>query len=132
MQTNGHRATNGHEQTPANAIVLPNPGFTEDESGTTIDSGAAVCRFNPGRGGRIERWQWRTLPPLDARQPGVSQRPDIPLDLVDPAHGALIDHFLPLGSKPEEVVAGTYREFGDFAEEPYRSQTVDSGGEIRI
>lgn len=132
MYSEGHQATNGHEQPPANSTASTKTGFIEDETGTTIDSGAVICRFNPARGGRIERWQWRTVPPPEAIQPGISHRPHSPLDLVDPAHGALIDHFLPLGSKPEEVAAGTHREFGDFVEEPYRSQTVDSGGEIRI
>jgi hypothetical protein len=54
------------------------------------------------------------------------------LDLVDQGRGALIDHFLPLGTKPEEVAANTQRELGDFVSEPYRSQVVNTGGEIRI
>ncbi len=132
MYTNGHEAMNGHEHPPANSTTTPAPGFIEDETGVTIDSGAALCRFNTGKGGRIERWQWRTLPPPEAVQPGASHVPHPPLDLVDPAYGALIDHFLPLGSKPDEVVAGTHREFGDFVDDAYRSQTVDSGGEIRV
>jgi len=39
---------------------------------------------------------------------------------------------MPLGTKPEEVVAGTYQDLGDFVEGEFRSQTVDTGGEIRI
>lgn len=132
MHTNGHETGNGHEHPSANSMTPTEAGYTEDETGATIDSGAALCRFNPGKGGRIERWQWRTVPPVEAIQPSAGPRSYPPLDLVDPRHGALIDHFLPLGSKPEEVAAGAYREFGDFVEGQYRSQTVDSGGEIRI
>jgi hypothetical protein len=132
MHTNGRQSTNGHEHPPAISMAPTEPGFVEDETGTTIDSGAASCRFNPSRGGRIERWQWRTVPPSEAIRPGASHQFHPPLDLVDPKQGALIDHFLPLGSKPEEVAAGTYREFGDFVDDPSRSQTVNSGGEIRI
>jgi hypothetical protein len=54
------------------------------------------------------------------------------LDLVAAGHGALIDHFLPLGSKPEEFAAGEYQEYGDFGDGLFRKQVVDSGGEIRI
>ncbi len=46
--------------------------------------------------------------------------------------GALIDHFLPLGTKPDDFAQGTHQEYGDFADEPYKSQVVNSGGEIRI
>lgn len=125
-QGNGH---NGH----ADSVAGPDLGrFEEDAGGTTIDSGAASCRFNRLRGGRLERWQWRTVPPPVAAQPGGLHAAPRALDLVDPQHGALIDHFMPLGTKPEEVMSGTYLEFGDFAEGEYRSQTVDTGGEIRI
>src|SRR5205823_12091893 len=44
----------------------------------------------------------------------------------------LIDHFIALGTKPEEFAAGTHREFGDFVEGTFRKQVVNSGGEIRI
>jgi hypothetical protein len=32
----------------------------------------------------------------------------------------------------EEFYAGTYREFGDFVEEPFTQQVIDLGGEIRV
>ncbi|MDQ5825206.1 MAG: DUF1926 domain-containing protein [Chloroflexota bacterium] len=119
-QGNGH-SPSGQEQR-----------FTEDESGTTIDSGAAVCRFNRVLGGRLERWQWRTVPPAVASQPGGSHALPRSIDLVDPQRGALIDHFMPLGTRPEDVVAGTHQEYGDFVEGEFRSQAVDTGGEIRL
>ncbi len=121
--SNGH--TTGHEATPQ-------PRFSAAGAWATLDSGAAICRFNTQQGGGLQRWQWRTVPPAAALDPTTRHNPSILLDLVDPARGALIDHFLPLGSKPEEFAAGQAREFGDFADEPFRSQVVDSGGEIRI
>jgi hypothetical protein len=123
-------STNGHEH--AQAEPQPLPRYVEDETGTTMDSGAATAHFSPASGGRLDRWQWRTLPPPEAVQPGGVHKPPRLIELVDPQRGALIDHFLPLGSKPEEVAAGTEREYGDFVEGNFRSQTVDSGGEIRI
>ncbi|HEX8599449.1 MAG TPA: alpha-amylase/4-alpha-glucanotransferase domain-containing protein [Chloroflexia bacterium] len=119
-QGNGH-SPSGQEQR-----------FTEDEGGITIDSGAAVCRFNKVLGGRLERWQWRTVPPAVASQPGGSHALPHNMDLVDPQRGALIDHFMPLGTRPEDIVAGTHQEYGDFVEGEFRSQAVDTGGEIRL
>lgn len=43
-----------------------------------------------------------------------------------------MDHFLPLGTRPDEIASGSHQEYGDFVDNPFRSQTVDSGGEIRI
>lgn len=106
--------------------------FTEDGAGATLDSGVAVCRFNSELGGRLQRWQWRTLPPAEAANPTTRHYPPSLLDLVNPQRGALIDHFLPLGSKPEEFQAGTHREYGTFVTEPFRSQVANLGGEIRI
>jgi len=125
-----HASPNGHEH-PHDADQAQ-PRFVEDETGTTLDSGAAVCRFSPVRGGRIERWQWRTVPPAEAGSPHTRGKPPALIDLVDPAHGALIDHFFPLGTKPQEVAEHQEREFGNFVEGPFQSQVVDSGGEIRI
>lgn len=125
---NGHKSTNGNGQAGAQA----RPHFEEDAEGATLDSGLSICRFNAQRGGRLERWQWRTLPPPEAARPATRHNLLRLIDLVDPAGGALVDHFLPLGTKPDEVAAGSQRELGDFADEPFRSQTVDSGGEIRI
>jgi hypothetical protein len=122
--------TNGHEQPQLQAETQPR--YIEDETGTTIDSGSALAHFSTANGGRLDRWQWRTVPPPDAIRPGASHGRQQQIELVDPALGALIDHFLPLGSKPEEVAAGTEREFGDFVQGQYKSQAVDSGGEIRI
>lgn len=105
-------------------------GFSEDSGGATIESGAAQCRFNRLVGGRLERWQWRTVAP--ASGPVRGHVPTSVLDLVDPQRGALVDHFLPLGTRPEEFAAGTHQEYGDFVAGEYRSQTVDTGGEVRI
>lgn len=129
-QFNKGQPTNGHAA--AQAHLPAEPRFTEDEEGATLDSGQAICRFNAQRGGRLERWQWRTLSPREAARPATRNNPPTLLDLVVPGSGALIDHFLPLGTKPNEVATDTQREYGDFVEEPFRSQTVDSGGEIRI
>lgn len=121
-QGNGHGAS----------VEGPAGRFVEDGESTTIDSGAAVCRFNRLLGGRLERWQWRTVPPAVISQPGGRHASPSAFDLVDLRRGALIDHFMPLGTRPEDVAAGTYQEYGDFAEGEFRSQTVDTGGEIRI
>jgi len=109
--------------------------FTEDESGATLDGGVTVCRFNSETGGRLERWQWRRGDfGLEGR--GKIQNPKSKIqngiDLVNPSGGALVDHFLPLGTKPDEFAQGTHEEYGDFADQPYKSQVVNSGGEIRI
>ena len=115
-----------------NGVDGPGPHFVEDEGGATLDSGEAVCRFNTQAGGRLERYAWRTIPPRASQQPSTRKNRPKLLDLVDPVGGALIDHFLPLGTKPEEFAQGTHQEYGDFADGPYKSQVVDSGGEIRI
>ncbi len=99
---------------------------------SALDSGLSVCHFDATKGGSMRRWEWRHTPPLDAIRPGAKIAPPRLFDLVDPTHGALVDHFLPLGTLPGEIVEGTYKELGDFAEGEYRSQTVDTGGEIRI
>jgi hypothetical protein len=122
---NGHGG-NGHED----VRETPQPGFVEDPSGTTIETGEAVCRIEPQRGGRISQWTWRVTPPVQEARPGKSTQRSV--DLVDPEHGALVDHFMPMGTKPDEFEAGSYREFGDFAEGEYRNQTVNTGGEIRM
>lgn len=126
-------STNGHEQ-PAleKDQASPSSGFTEEERSVTLESGATLCRFNPLKGGRLERWQWRYTPPPQAIEPGSARGAHPPLELVDPEGGALIDRFLALGTKPEEIAAGTEREFGDFVDGEYRSQAVDTGGEVRI
>lgn len=115
-----------------NGAGPPEPHFVEDEGGATLDGGIAVCRFNTQAGGRLERWQWRTIPPLAAQQPSTRNAPPKLLDLVDPTAGALIDHFLPLGTKPDEFARSEHQEYGDFVDGPYKSQVVNSGGEIRI
>ena len=115
-----------------NGAGVPEPHFVEDEGGATLDSGGAVCRFNAKAGGRLERYVWRTIPPITSQQPSTRKNLPKPLDLVDPVGGALIDHFLPLGTKPEEFAQGTHQEYGDFADGEYKSQVVNSGGEIRI
>lgn len=106
--------------------------FTEEEGGARLDGGAAVCRFNSETGGRLERWQWRTAPPLVAQHPSTRNKSTQLLDLVDPSGGALVDHFLPLGTKPEAFAQGEHEEYGDFVDQPYKKQVVNSGGEIRI
>src|SRR5688500_5888712 len=115
-----------------NGAGVQEPHFIEDESGATLDGGAAVCRFNSGAGGKLERWQWRAVPPSAALHPAGRNKPPQLLDLVDPSSGALIDHFLPLGTRPEEFAQGSHQEYGDFVDQPYKSQVVNSGGEIRI
>ena len=120
------------EKYEGNGAGQGEPDFSEDESGATLDSGAAVCRFNSEVGGRLERWQWRTIPPLAAQRPSTRNEPAQLLDLVDPAGGALVDHFLPLGTKPDAFARGEHDEYGDFVDQPYKKQVVNSGGEIRI
>jgi hypothetical protein len=129
-QQETRNSTNGHEQ--AHTQAQTQPGFTEDDEGSTLDSGASMCRFNAQNGGRLERWQWRTRPPREAQNPAMRHDPARLLDLVVPDGGALVDHFLPLGTRPDEVASGSHQEYGDFADNPFPSQTVDSGGEIRI
>jgi len=128
MDHDSLQAHNGHPPSEGTS----RPRFTEDEEGTTLDSGLAICRFDTRQGGRLRRWQWRTVPPPDALNPATRHNPPRLLDLVEQSQGALIDHFLPLGTKPQEVAAGEHREFGDFVEGAFKSQVVDSGGEIRI
>lgn len=106
--------------------------IVENAEGTLMNSGNARCLFNVERGGRLQSWQWLAVPPPEALNPVTRHNQPHPLELVDPAGGALIDHFLPLGTKPQEFAVGSYNELGDFVEEPYKSQAVDSGGEIRI
>lgn len=120
------------EEFGRNGAGVPEAHFVEDEGGATLDSGEAVCRFNSEAGGRLERYVWRTIPPRASQHPSTRKSPPKLLDLVDPVGGALIDHFLPLGTKPDEFAQGTHQEYGDFADEPYKSQVVNSGGEIRI
>lgn len=122
---------NGHGPAPADPQP-PGFAFSEDALGATLENREAICRFDTRQGGRLRRWQWRTIPPPDALNPATRDNPPRLLDLVDPRHGALIDHFLPLGTKPQDFAAGQYREFGDFVEGEFRRQVVDSGGEVRI
>jgi hypothetical protein len=123
---------NGHAKEQLSSGNMPHePGFVEDETGTTIESGEATCRVEPQRGGRITRWQWRVTPPSGETKPQKAAGSQL-IDLVDRAGGALIDHFMPLGTKPDEFASGMYREFGDFMEGEFRSQVVNTGGEIRM
>jgi hypothetical protein len=134
MSNNGR--SNGKEN--GSPHVQPQPPipseatFVEDSEGVTISTGLLEARFNALRGGRLESWQWRTTPPPDALNPATRHDPPRLLTLLDSPHGALVDHFLPLGTKMEEFYAGTYREFGDFVEEPFTQQVIDLGGEIRV
>ncbi len=104
----------------------------ESAQGTTIDSGTAAWLFAPSHGGRLEGWQWRTLPPPEALHPSTRHNPPRPFDLVYASHGALVDHFLPLGTTYDEFAEGKYREFGDFVDTPYTGEIADLGGEVRI
>jgi hypothetical protein len=106
--------------------------FTESSQGTTIDSGTSAWLFAPSHGGRLESWQWHTLPPPEALHPATRHNSPRPFDLVDSRHGALVDHFLPLGTTYDEFVEGKYREFGDFVDSPYTGEIADLGGEVRI
>ncbi len=132
MSTNTGRdnSMNGHEHPQSAPKTIQQ--ITEDDYGATLYSGLSECRFGAIKGGRLERWQWRTHPPKDAGGPGARHDPPGLFDLVDPDGGALLDHFLPLGTKPGDVAGNTQRELGDFVEGAFRSQTVDSGGELRI
>ncbi len=127
MSSNGK--VNGHE---SGLSQLPEAHFTEDEVEVILNSGAVECRFDPTRGGRLQSWRWRTIPPPEALNPATRHNPPRSLALVDDTRGALIDHFLPLGTRLEEFVEGNHREFGDFIEEPYAKQVIDLGGEVRI
>jgi hypothetical protein len=106
--------------------------FTESARGTTIDSGTSEWLFAPSHGGRLESWQWRTLPPPEALHPSTRHNPPRPFDLVDSRHGALVDHFLPLGTTYDEFAQGKHREFGDFVDSPYSGEIANLGGEVRI
>jgi hypothetical protein len=129
-----------HEPLPASTPGLPEPGFTEDEEGATLDSGVVLCRFNTLRGGRLQRLLWRAAPLRDLfESTGVRPAPAPPADahieqfeLVDPQRGALIDHFLPLNTTFEGFISGQYQEFGDFVDGAFRSQVASTGGEIYI
>src|SRR5687767_2491263 len=120
------------EEKGHNGAGVPEAHFAEDEEGVTLESGAAVCRFDTQAGGRLERYAWRTIPPRASQRPSTRKNRPRLLDLVDPSSGALIDHFLPLGTRPEEFAQGSHQEYGDFVDQPYKSQVVNSGGEIRI
>lgn len=127
-QQDRRNRSNGHEQVP----IGDGPRILEDPKGATLYSGPCICRFNAELGGRLELWQWRTLSPGEAANPATRNTGPRMLDLVDPAGGALVDHFFPLGTKPGDIAAGNQQEYGDFVEGAFRSQSVDSGGEIRI
>lgn len=135
MSNNGSRngKENGHAH--LNSAIEPAPtqaAYVEDEGGVTIDTGPLHARFSALRGGRMEALQWLTTPPPDALNPATRGNPPRPISLLSSPDGALVDHFLPLGTKIEEFYAGTHREFGDFAEEPYVQQMIDLGGEMRV
>jgi hypothetical protein len=132
MSTNG-REHSEEDSTHSDQTGRPAPAhFTESPHGTTIDSGTAAWLFAPSHGGRLESWQWRTLPPPEALQPSTRHNPPRPFDLVDSRYGALVDHFLPLGTSYDEFAQGKYREFGDFVDSPYTGEIADLGGEVRI
>jgi hypothetical protein len=95
------------------------PSIQEHEGGATLSSGLSVCRFDALAGGRLAEWEWR----------GIPGGGEVPLVA---GGGALIDHFLPLGTLPKEIDEGAFKELGDFAEGEYRFQAVDTGGERRI
>lgn len=123
---------NGRVDTTPDDNFTPQPGYTEQEAAVTLDSGVSAVRFDPALGGRLVRWQWRAVAPPDRLNPATRNDPPLPYDLVDPSAGALIDHFIPLGSKPDEFAAGTHQEYGDFVGEAYDHQVMDLGGEIRL
>jgi Domain of unknown function (DUF1926) len=106
--------------------------FTESAEGTTIDSGTAEWAFDAQHGGRLESWRWRILPPSEALHPSTRHNPPRPFQLVDSKYGALVDHFLPLGTTYDEFAENKHREFGDFVDPPYSSEVADLGGEVRI
>jgi len=130
--------TNGKEHPEEDSALSdqsgkPTPGrATEIDHGRIIDSGTAAWQFAPLHGGRLQSWQWRTLPPPEALRPSTRHNPPRPFDLVDSRHGALVDHFLPLGTTYDEFAEGKYREFGDFVDLPYTWEIADLGGEARI
>src|SRR6476661_427393 len=130
--------TNGREHTEEDNPQSDQTGkstqahFTESAKGRAIDSGTAAWLFAPLHGGRLESWQWRTLPPPEALHPSTRHNPPRPFDLVYSRYGALVDHFLPLGTTYEEFAEGKHREFGDFVESPYTGEIADLGGEVRI
>lgn len=136
MSNNGHTSQNGTEQPlPITERESVSPGraeFTSDDTGASVTTGIIDVRLNAAGGGRLESWVWRTTPPPDALNPATRHNPPRPLALVNAAHGALIDHFLPIGTKLDEFAANTHREFGDFFEAPYTQQVIDLGGEIRV
>jgi hypothetical protein len=110
----------------------PQPGYTEQDGAVVLESGISAVRFDPAHGGRLARWQWRAVAPPDRLNPATRNDPPRPYDLVDPSGGALVDHFIPLGSKPDEFAVGTHQEYGDFFDTPYDPQVIDLGGEIRL
>ena len=130
--------TNGREHPEEDSAPSDQPGkptsgrATEIDRGSTIDSGTAAWQFAPRHGGRLESWQWRTLPPPEALHPSTRHNPPRPFELVDSRHGALVDHFLPLGTTYDEFAEGKHREFGDFVDSPYMGEMADLGGEARI
>jgi hypothetical protein len=121
---------NGREHGPHEPT--PQSGYTEQDGVITLDSGVSTVRFDPARGGRITRWQWRAVAPPDRLNPATRHAPPRSYDLVDLSGGALVDHFIPLGSKPDEFASGAHQEYGDFVSEPYEPQVIDLGGEIRL
>lgn len=132
MTTNGRKHSE-EDITPGDqSAKATRAHFTESTQGTTIDSGTAAWLFSPSHGGRLESWQWRTLPPPEALHPSTRHNPPRPFDLVDSRYGALVDHFLPLGTTYEEFAEGKHREFGDFVDSPYSGEISDLGGEVRI
>jgi hypothetical protein len=132
MTTNGRKYSE-EDNTQSDHTGKPTSArFTESAHGPTIDSGTAAWLFAPSHGGRLESWQWRTLPPPEALRPSTRHNPPRPFDLVDSRYGALVDHFLPLGTTYDEFGEGKHREFGDFVDSPYTSEIADLGGEVRI
>lgn len=133
-RSNGSEGGHAHDGNPAGKSGKPDvqADFMEDAEGVTLRTGTVEGRFNALRGGRLENWAWRTVPPPDALNPVTRHKPPRLLALVDSPHGALVDHFLPLGTKLDDFAAGSHREFGNFVEEPYSQQVMDLGGEIRV
>lgn len=127
MNGSGNGRVHGDPDNPT-----PQPGYTEQGGAVTLDSGISAAHFDPALGGRLARWQWRAVAPPDRLNPATRNDPPRPYDLVHPSGGALVDHFIPLGSKPDEFAAGTHQEYGDFVGEPYDTQVMDLGGEIRL
>ncbi|MEP6773983.1 MAG: alpha-amylase/4-alpha-glucanotransferase domain-containing protein [Chloroflexota bacterium] len=69
---------------------------------------------------------------METLRPSTRHNPPRPFELVDSRHGALVDHFLPLGTTYDEFAEGKHREFGDFVDSPYTEEISDLGGEARI